>query len=143
MDSYIRPGTIIMYQVQTLSSTKLTQNDCWCSGKKCITAVLKHTRNKTFGPLHVRLNSLSLTSMKTCIFISGTDTLENTSTGVYLVKSNSLSGMSHVIRKLVLPYANNNGADQPAHPRSLISAFVIRCLDSIIPLVSISKISSL
>ena len=44
---------------------------------------------------------------------------------------------------LFLPYANNKGADQPAHPRSLISAFVIRCLDSIIPLVSIPKISSL
>ena len=24
------------------------------------------------------------------------------------------------------PYANNKGADQPAHPRSLISAFVVR-----------------
>ena len=30
-----------------------------------------------------------------------------------------------------------------AHPCSLISAFVVRCLDSIIPLVSTSKISSL
>ena len=29
-------------------------------------------------------------------------------------------------------FANNTGADQPAHPRSLISAFVIRCLESII-----------
>ena len=47
------------------------------------------------------------------------------------------------MRKLVLPYANNKGADQPAHPRSLISAFVVRCLDGIIPLVSISKFSSL
>ena len=42
-----------------------------------------------------------------------------------------------------MPYANNKGADQPAQPHSLISAFVIRCLDSIIPLVFISKISSL
>ena len=33
----------------------------------------------------------------------------------------------------VLPYANNKGADRHAHPRSLISAFVVRCLDSIIP----------
>ena len=41
-----------------------------------------------------------------------------------------------------MPYANNKGADQPAHPRSLISAFVVRCLDSIIPLVSISEILS-
>ena len=43
----------------------------------------------------------------------------------------------------LVPYANNKDADQPAHPRSLISVFVVRCLDSIIPLVSISKISSL
>ena len=42
-----------------------------------------------------------------------------------------------------MPYANNKGADQHVHPRSLISAFVVHCLDSIIPLVSISKISSL
>ena len=41
------------------------------------------------------------------------------------------------------PYANNKGADQPAHPCSLISTSVIRCLYSIIPLISISKISSL
>ena len=38
---------------------------------------------------------------------------------------------------------NNKGADQPVHLRSLISVVVVRCLDSIIPLVSISKISSL
>ena len=40
-------------------------------------------------------------------------------------------------------YANNKGADEPAHPRSLISAFVVHCLDSMIPLVSISEISNL
>ena len=44
---------------------------------------------------------------------------------------------------LFMPYANNKGADQPAHPCSRISTFVIRCLDSIIPEVFISKISSL
>ena len=44
---------------------------------------------------------------------------------------------------LFLPCANNKGADQPAHPCSLISAFVVRCLDSIISLVSISEISNL
>ena len=42
-----------------------------------------------------------------------------------------------------LPHANNKGADQPAHLRSLISAFVVRCLDSIISLASVTKISSL
>ena len=36
-----------------------------------------------------------------------------------------------------MAYANSKGADQPAHPRSLISACVVRCLDSIIPLLAI------
>ena len=40
-------------------------------------------------------------------------------------------------------YANNKGAEQPVHLRSLISAFFVRCLDSIIHLVSISEISGL
>ena len=44
---------------------------------------------------------------------------------------------------LFMPYANNKSTDQPVHPCSLISAFVVHCLDSIFPLVSISKISSL
>ena len=33
-----------------------------------------------------------------------------------------------------MPYANNKGADQAVHPRSLVRAFVVRCLDSIIPI---------
>ena len=45
--------------------------------------------------------------------------------------------------KAFLPYANNKDADQPAHPCSLTSVFVIGCLDSIIPRFSISEISSL
>ena len=43
----------------------------------------------------------------------------------------------------LMSYANNKGTDQPAHPRSLISAFVVCCLDSIISLDSISEISRL
>ena len=49
--------------------------------------------------------------------------------------------MSHDMRKPV--YANNKGTEQPAHLRSLISSFVVCCLDSIISVVSISEISSL
>ena len=49
----------------------------------------------------------------------------------------------HVMRKPVLPYANNKGADQPVHPRSLISTFIVRYLDSMISQVFISEISSL
>ena len=41
----------------------------------------------------------------------------------------------------LMPYANNKGADQPAHPRSLISTFVVRCLDSMICIFAISKVS--
>ena len=36
---------------------------------------------------------------------------------------------------------NNTGTDQPAHPRSLISAFVIRFLENIISRLARSKIS--
>ena len=43
----------------------------------------------------------------------------------------------------LMSYANNKGADQPAHPRSLISTFVVRCLDSIISLDTIAEISRL
>ena len=47
------------------------------------------------------------------------------------------------MRKRVMSYANNKGTDQPAHPRSLISALVVRCLDSVMSLVSVTKISNL
>ena len=43
----------------------------------------------------------------------------------------------------LMSYVNNKGADQPAHPRSLISAFAVRCLDSLISLDSIAEISRL
>ena len=43
----------------------------------------------------------------------------------------------------LMSYANNKGADQPAHLRSLISVFVDRCLDSMISLDSIAEISRL
>ena len=41
----------------------------------------------------------------------------------------------------LMSYANNKGADQPAHTRSLISPLVVHYLDSIISLDSIAKIS--
>ena len=46
-------------------------------------------------------------------------------------------------KRCLMPYANNKGADQPAHPRSLNSAFVVHFLDSIISLDSIAEISKL
>ena len=41
----------------------------------------------------------------------------------------------------LMPYANNKGADQPAHPRSLISTFFVHCLDSMICILALFKIS--
>ena len=42
---------------------------------------------------------------------------------------------------LSLVFANNKGADQPAHPRSLLSTFVIGILKSIISKLATSEIS--
>ena len=38
------------------------------------------------------------------------------------------------------PYVNNKGADEPAHPRNLISTCVVRCLDSMICILALIKI---
>ena len=40
-----------------------------------------------------------------------------------------------------MPYANNKGVDKLVHPRSLISAFVVRCMASIISILAKSTIS--
>ena len=53
-----------------------------------------------------------------------------------------LIGPGHA-KTCLMPYANNKGADQPAHPRSLISTFVVRCLDSRICILVISNVSRL
>ena len=49
-------------------------------------------------------------------------------------------GPGHV-KMCLMPYANNKGADQPAHPRSLISTIFVPCLDSMIWLLAITKVS--
>ena len=51
-----------------------------------------------------------------------------------------LNGPGHA-KMCLMDYANNKGADQPAHPRSLISTFVVRCLDSMTCILAISKVS--
>ena len=46
------------------------------------------------------------------------------------------------VRKTCLHrFVNNKDADQPVHPRSLISAFVIHLLESIISRLATSEIS--
>ena len=59
-----------------------------------------------------------------------------------LLSNRSTYGPGHA-KMCLMPYANNKGADQPAHPRSLISTFVVRCLDSMICILAIFKVSRL
>ena len=60
------------------------------------------------------------------------------------VTSVHLNYMSQAMRKRVLFHMRTTkGADQPAHPRSLINTFVVPCLDSIACVLAKSKISRL
>ena len=40
-----------------------------------------------------------------------------------------------------MPNANNKCANQPAYPRSLITTFLVLCLDNMIYILAISKVS--
>ena len=59
---------------------------------------------------------------------------------------NSLNDyFSHIMRKPVYAYTNDKGADEPTSLPSLISAFVVCYLDSIIPILTkliISRLTS-
>ena len=59
---------------------------------------------------------------------------------VCLIKRNNIICAS-VRENLSSGFANNTDADQPAHPRSLISAFVIRFWDSVISKLAAGKLS--
>ena len=61
-------------------------------------------------------------------------------TNEFHIPSKTSNGPGHA-KTCLMPYANNKGAYQPAHPRSLISTFVVRCLDSTICVLAISKVS--
>ena len=50
------------------------------------------------------------------------------------------AGPGHA-KTCLMPYANNKGADHPSHPRSRISTFVVRCLDSMKCILALSKVS--
>ena len=61
----------------------------------------------------------------------------------YANKKSKETHLSRAMRKCVMSYANNKGTDQAAHPRSLISAFVVYRLGSMISIDSIAEISRL
>ena len=63
--------------------------------------------------------------------LSRIDAITNTMPIIFIYEQSILweqNQMDIDARKPELWHANNKGADQPARPRSLISAFVIRCL---------------
>ena len=51
---------------------------------------------------------------------------------VYVSELCLVTLLKYVMKTCVRGFANNKGADQPAHPRSLISTFFILWLESII-----------
>ena len=59
-------------------------------------------------------------------------TLNCNKINVYDAADKQVINLAPSWENLFMLYANNKGADQTAHPHSLISAFVVRCLDSII-----------
>ena len=75
-----------------------------------------------------------------CVF--SLNTLNVTGQWYFPERRIQTNGPGHA-KTCLMTYANNKGADQPAHPCSLITAFVVHCLDSIIPVLAITEISSL
>ena len=53
----------------------------------------------------------------------------------------AFSNGPHCEKTFLQEFANNKGADQPEHPRRLISAFVIRFLQSVISKLATGEIS--
>ena len=51
--------------------------------------------------------------------------------------------MRHVMRKPFLCYMRTTMRRQPAHSHSQISAFIVRCLETITPIVALPDISGL
>ena len=127
--------TVTLFPGTTLSHMYLSQNSCMClgispwgtdSGDSCSFRTWKSTHLHLSGTM--KKGSTGHLGCPAC-------SLKILSANVH---------MSHIITKPAFCHMRTiKGADQPAHPCSLISAFVVRCLDSIIPPVSLSKISSL
>ena len=60
--------------------------------------------------------------------------------GVWSCTGSVIFGPGHAKMGL-MAYANNKGAEQPAHARSLISTFVVHCLDSMMCILTIYEVS--
>ena len=96
---------------------------------------------------YLRTHAFFMRTAKTLIRLGGCPGWSESSLGAHATLlvlswggSYNVSGLTvrfyepHNDNTCFMSYANNKDADQPAHPRSLISVFVIRCLDSMIPI---------
>ena len=52
-----------------------------------------------------------------------------------------MSNGPDLVKTHLMSYTNNKGANQPSHPGSLITIFIVLCLDSMIGILAISKVS--
>ena len=110
---------------------------------------------KSFGICHWISNLAAmydLVSSKTLIILGNISLLDDLLTGCRNLSRNfdgswnlcaAITIWATSWENLFMVHANNKGADLSAHPRSLTSAFVVRCIDNIMHLVSICEISSL
>ena len=100
--------------------------------------LITHRSSESKGTLRQKARSLApLNGWACAVKICHNGMLEDTNS---FDAAQLLFGPGHA-KTCLKPYANNKGADQPAHPRSLISTFVVRCLDSMICILAISKVS--
>ena len=90
----------------------------------------------------VQTNSISRMKSKSAIFNRGLFSSGGMNFRKFEMSSVNtvIDGQGHA-KTCLMPYAKNKGAYQPAHPRSLISIFVGHCLDNIICILAISKVS--
>ena len=84
-------------------------------------------------------NFMTITAIFSCVRIFRIFTVDKYNEDA----KDSIRNWATTWQNLFLPYTNNKGADQPVHPHSLISPFVVRCLDSKIPLLAKAGISRL
>ena len=114
-------------QILTLVSL-YPQHNLKCRGKKYYRPTL---------PCHMPMPGIELgPQQRHAMFLSHESALRKT----VAVCSCNVTEPGHA-KMCLMTYANNKGADQPAHPCSLISTFVVCCLDSIICILALSKVS--
>ena len=121
------------------------RHDSYCS-RFCVSAVGNELPSASFRKQRKSLSFTKEQKIQTCIrpFLVLSNVLSKLYMDHFEISNSApqikLNEPGHE-KTCRMSYANNKGADKPTHLRSLISAFVVRCLDNIISLGSRSEIS--